>query len=84
MASNPKDKQKLFYTKLIPYSQRQSFNRKNIPTSKVSVGLVSLLLKGILTHVRKYYSIHYKLVPYIRIKSHLEYVTVLREICSKK
>ena len=57
---------------------------KNIPTSKVSGGLVSLMLKGILTQDRKYYSIHYKLIPYMRIKSHLEYGTVLREICSKK
>jgi hypothetical protein len=57
---------------------------KNIPTSKVSGGLVSLLLKGILTQDKKYYSIHYKLIPYMRIKSHLDYGTVLREICSKK
>ena len=57
---------------------------KNIPTSKVSGGLVSLLLKGILTQDKKYYSIHYKLIPYMRIKSQLDYGTVLREICSKK
>ena len=57
---------------------------KNIPTSKVSGGLVSLLLKGILTQDKKYYSLHYKLIPYMRIKSKLEYGTVLREICSKK
>jgi hypothetical protein len=57
---------------------------KNIPTSKVAGGLVSLLLKGILTQDKKYYSIHYKLIPYMRIKSKLDYGTVLREICSKK
>ena len=57
---------------------------KNIPISKMSGGLVSLLLKGILTQDKKYYSIHYKLIPYLRIKSQLEYGTVLREICSKK
>ncbi|WP_458720846.1 hypothetical protein [Candidatus Nitrosocosmicus sp. R] len=57
---------------------------KNIPTSKVSGGLVSLLLKGILTQDKKYYSIHYKLIPYMRIRSQLNYGTVLREICSKK
>jgi len=56
---------------------------KNIPTSKVSGGLVSLLLKGILTQDKKYYSIHYKLIPYMRIRSQLDYGTVLREICSK-
>ena len=57
---------------------------KNITISKMSGGLVSLLLKGILTQDKKYYSIHYKLIPYMRIKSHLDYGTVLREICSKK
>ena len=57
---------------------------KKIPTSKVSGGLVSLLLKGIITQDKKYYSIHYKLIPYMRIKSKLDYGTVLRETCSKK
>ncbi|TVP41876.1 hypothetical protein [Candidatus Nitrosocosmicus arcticus] len=57
---------------------------KNISTSKVSGGLVSLLLKGILTQDKEYYSIHYKLIPYLRIKSQLDYGTVLRETCSRK
>ena len=57
---------------------------KNILSSKMSGGLVSLLLKGILTQDKKYYSIHYKLIPYMRIRSQLDYGTVLREICSKK
>jgi len=34
---------------------------KNILSSKMSGGLVSLLLKGIFTQDKKYYSIHYKL-----------------------
>ena len=57
---------------------------KNISVSKMAGGMVSLLVKGILTQDKKYYSIHYKLIPYMRIKSHLDYGTVLREICSKK
>jgi high-affinity Fe2+/Pb2+ permease len=57
---------------------------KNIPISKMSGGLVSLLLKGILTQDQKYYSIHYKLIPYMRKKVHLDYETVLREVRSKK
>ncbi len=57
---------------------------KNIPISKMSGGLVSLLLKGILTQDKKYYSIHYKLIPYMRKNVHLDYETVLREIRSKK
>ncbi len=57
---------------------------KNIPISKMAGGIVSLLVKGILTQDKKYYSIHYKLIPYMRKKVHLEYGTVLREISSKK
>jgi hypothetical protein len=56
----------------------------NIPISKMSGGLVSLLIKGILTQDQKYYSIHYKLIPYMRKKVHLDYETVLREVRSKK
>ena len=59
-------------------------NEQNISTSKVSGGLVSLLLKGILTQDKKYYSIHYKLIPYMRKNVHLDYETVLREVRSKK
>lgn len=57
---------------------------KNISISKMSGGLVSLLLKGILIQDEKYYSIHYKLIPYMRKKIKLDYETVLREIRSKK
>lgn len=57
---------------------------KNILPSKVAGGLVSLLVKGILTHEKKYYSIHYKLIPYMRKKVQLDYGTVLKEISSKK
>ena len=57
---------------------------KNISVSKMAGGMVSLLVKGILSQDKKYYSIHYKLIPYMRIKSHLDYETVLREIRSKK
>lgn len=58
----------------------------NLPRSKVAGGLVSLMNKGILNQEndKKSYSIHYKLIPYMRKKYNLEYGTVLREISSKK
>ena len=59
-------------------------NEKNIPISKMAGGMVSLLVKGILTQDKKYYSIHYKLIPYMRKKIQLDYETVLKEIRSKK
>jgi len=57
---------------------------ENISISKMAGGMVSLLVKGILAQDRKYYSIHYKLIPYMRKKVHLDYETVLMEIRSKK
>ena len=57
---------------------------KNISVSKMAGGMVSLLVKGILTQDKKYYSIHYKLIPYMRKNAHLDYETVLREVRSKK
>ncbi len=57
---------------------------KNIPISKMAGGLVSLLVKGIITQDKNYYSIHYKLIPYMRRKVRLDYETVLKEIRSKK
>ncbi|VFJ14950.1 hypothetical protein [Candidatus Nitrosocosmicus franklandus] len=57
---------------------------KNIPITKMAGGIVSLLVKGIIFQDGKYYSIHYKLIPYMRKKTCLDYETVLREIRSKK
>jgi hypothetical protein len=56
---------------------------KNIQVQKCLGGLVSLLLKGILTQDKKYYSIHYKLIPYMRKNANLDYEIVLREVRSK-
>jgi high-affinity Fe2+/Pb2+ permease len=57
---------------------------KNISVSKMAGGMVSLLVKGILTQDKKYYSIHFKLIPYMIKNAHLDYETVLREVRSKK
>lgn len=58
-------------------------NREILP-SKVAGGFVSLLVKGILVREKNIYSIHYKLIPYMRKKVHLDYGTVIREINTKK
>ena len=57
---------------------------KEILPSKVAGGFVSLLVKGILVREKNIYSIHYKLIPYMRKKVHLDYGTVIREINTKK
>lgn len=55
-----------------------------IRPSKVAGGLVSLLVKGILIREKNIYSIHYRLIPYMRKRVYLEYGLVLREINTKR
>ncbi len=57
---------------------------RNILPSKVAGGFVSLLVKGILIREKNMYSIHYKLIPYMRKKVDLDYGTVIREVNTKK
>jgi hypothetical protein len=67
------------------HSKRDRFCRENnIPQPKVAGGFVSLLVKGILVRDKKTYSIHYRLIPYMRKKAHLEYGLVMREISTKR
>ena len=56
---------------------------KNFLPKQISRGFISLLHKGIIKHEEKLYSIHYKLIPYIRKKVDLDYGTVLRETHTK-
>ena len=67
------------------HSKRDNFCMKNnIPQPKVAGGFVSLLVKGILVRNKKIYSIHYRLIPYMRKKAPLEYGLVMREISTKR
>jgi hypothetical protein len=45
---------------------------------------VSLLVKGIIVRDKNIYSIHYRLIPYMRKKADLEYGLVTREIYTKR
>jgi hypothetical protein len=55
-----------------------------VPPSKVAGGFVSLLIKGILARNKSVYSIHYRLIPYMRKKAPLEYGLVIREVNTKR
>jgi hypothetical protein len=55
----------------------------NIPPSRVAGGFVSLLLKGILYKEKDLYSIHYRLIPYMRLKANCDYATAVREVSTK-
>ena len=54
-----------------------------IPSSKIAGGFVSLLLKGILYKENDLYSIHYRLIPYMRLKANCDYATAVRETNTK-
>lgn len=55
----------------------------NIPSSRVAGGFVSLLLKGVLYKEKNLYSIHYRIIPYLRLKADCDYATAVREASTK-
>ena len=67
------------------HSKRDTFCRLyDVRPSKVAGGFVSLLIKGIVVREKNIYSIHYKLIPYMRKKVNLEYGLVIREVNTKR
>ena len=55
----------------------------NIPPSRIAGGFVSLLLKGMLYKEKDLYSVHYRLIPYMRLKADCDYATAIRETSVK-
>jgi hypothetical protein len=55
-------------------------SQKKIDVGVISRGLVSLMQKEILLKERDLYSIHYKLIPYMRLKADCDYATVIHEV----
>ena len=55
-------------------------NEKNISINIPSRGLVSLMQKGIIRKEKNVYSIHYRLIPYMRLKATCDYSTAIREV----
>ena len=55
----------------------------SIPSSRIAGGFVSLLLKGILYKENNLYSIHYRLIPYMRLGANCDYATAVREASTK-
>ncbi len=53
---------------------------KNISINIPSRGLASLQQKGIILKERDLYSIHYKLIPYMRLRADCDYATVIHEV----
>lgn len=65
-------------------SKRVLFSKEsNLPSSKLSGGLISLVVKGILIKEEHIYSLHYRLIPYLRKKVILTYGQALKETYTK-
>ncbi len=64
------------------YQKKRDEICKNDSTMMMSTsrGLVSLLQKGILYKEKDLYSIHYRLIPYMRLKADCDYATAIHEV----
>jgi hypothetical protein len=58
----------------------QICKEKNVKISVTSRGLVSLMQKGILLKEGDIYSIHFRLIPYMRLKANCDYATAIHEV----
>ena len=52
----------------------------NIPITSLSRGLASLIQKELLLKENEIYSIHYRLIAYMRLKADCDYATAIHEI----
>ncbi len=55
-------------------------NEKNVTVTVPSRGLVSLMQKGIILKEKNVYSIHFKLIPYMRLRAVCDYATAIHEV----
>ncbi len=64
------------------YQKKRDEICKNDGTMMMSTsrGLVSLQQKGILYKEKDLYSIHYRLIPYMRLKADCDYATAIHEV----
>ena len=53
---------------------------KNVNISTTSRGLVSLMQKEILLKENHLYSVHFRLIPYMRLKADCNYATAIHEV----
>ena len=61
----------------------EMIQKNNFKISEMSRGLVSLLQKGIVIKENTTYSIHYRLIPYMRVKAECDYATAINEMRMK-
>ena len=69
-----------FSLKQFQIKRERICKEKNIAITIPSRGLVSLMQKGIILKEKDIYSIHYKLIPYMRLKAECDYATAIHEV----
>ena len=67
---------------LVQYQKKRDeiCTKNNLDISKTSRGLASLLQKGLIIKEKHLYSIHYRLIPYMRLKAECDYATAIHEV----
>ena len=68
-----------FSVKQYQKKRDQICQKHNLKISDISRGLASLLQKGILLKENNMYSIHYRLIAYMRVKANCDYATAINE-----
>jgi len=69
-----------FTLKQFQNKRDQICQEKNVTITIPSRGLVSLMRRGILLKEGDIYSIHYKLIPYMRLRAECNYATAIHEV----
>lgn len=80
------EKDRPYFTVEEYHEKRDAYYKEyNISASRVAGGFVSLIVKGLIIKDKDkdVYSIHYKLIPYLRKKRVLSYGQAAREIATK-
>ena len=69
-----------FSLKQFQEKRKKVCDEKNISINIPSRGLVSLMQKDIIRKEGNVYSIHYRLIPYMRLKATCDYGTAIHEV----
>ena len=68
-----------FSVKQYQKKRDQICQKNNLKISDISRGLASLLQKGMILKEDNMYSIHYRLIAYMRVKENCDYATAINE-----
>ena len=69
-----------FTLKQFQKKSEQVCRERNVTILIPSRGLISLMKRGILLKEREIYSIHFKLIPYMRLRAECNYATAIHEV----